>query len=220
MLNERLGVLGGTFDPIHVGHLAAARAAQSALALDRVLLMPSHVPPHRSTLPQASPFHRFAMTALAAQTDPMFLASDLELQTPGPTYTSSTLQRLADRGYRPSQVFFITGADAFAEIETWRDYPALLDLGHFVVISRSSRRADELKALLPALASRMIETAHGTQTELSVPSILLVDSRTPDVSSTAIRQRAADGAALDGLVCPSVADHIRRHHLYSGRSVA
>jgi nicotinate-nucleotide adenylyltransferase len=213
---ERLGVLGGTFDPIHVGHLAAADAARRALALDRVLLMPSHTPPHRPQQPQASPFHRFAMAALAAQGHTGLAASDLELQAPGPTYTSDTLERLAACGYRPLQIFFITGADAFAEIDSWRDYPAILDRGHFVVISRPGLPADALRKRLPALASRM-RTASD---ELSNPSIVLVDAATPDVSSTTIRQRSASGLPLNGMVPTLVADHITRHQLYSGRSVA
>jgi nicotinate-nucleotide adenylyltransferase len=213
----RLGVLGGTFDPIHVGHIAAASAACRALSLDRVLLMPSHVPPHRAVLPQASPFHRFAMTVLAADTDPAFTASDLELLAPGPTYTATTLARLGESGYSPLQIFFITGADAFADIETWRDYPALLDRGHFVVISRPGRSVTTLRAVLPALAPRMVDA--GTVVP-SVASILLVDAPTPDVSSTDIRRRACEGAGLDGLVPPAVAAHIHRYRLYSGRSVA
>ncbi|MGH9329504.1 MAG: nicotinate-nucleotide adenylyltransferase [Vicinamibacterales bacterium] len=213
----RLGVLGGTFDPIHVGHVAAASAARHVLALDRVLLMPTHVPPHRAMQPQASPFHRFAMAALAAQADPAFAASDLELQAPGPTFTSTTLARLAACGYSPLQIFFITGADAFADIDTWRDYPALLEHGHFVVISRPGCPAAGLRKTLPALAPRMVDA--GTAVP-SVPSILLVDTSTPDVSSTAIRRRASEGAGLDRLVPPAVAAHIHRYRLYSGRSVA
>jgi nicotinate-nucleotide adenylyltransferase len=215
---ERLGVLGGTFDPIHVGHLAAADAARRALALDCVLLMPSHTPPHRPQQPQASPFHRFAMAALAAQGQPGFAASDLELQAPGPTYTSETLERLAACGYRPLQIFFITGADAFAEIDSWRDYPAILDRGHFVVISRPGLPAEALRNRLPALASRM--TTAVDEDELASPAIVLVDAATPDVSSTTIRQRSASGLPLNGLVPSLVADHITRHQLYSGRSVA
>jgi nicotinate-nucleotide adenylyltransferase len=229
MTDTRVGVLGGTFDPIHVGHLAAAGAAQRALGLDRVLLMPSHVPPHRAAQPQASPFHRFAMTALAAQTDPALAASDLELQAPGPTYTAATLERLAACGYDRSQLFFIAGADAFADIETWRDYPALLERSHFVVISRPGRRASELRLALPALAARMVDAPGIREPPVFRPapsarpaptSILLVDASTPDVSSTAIRRRAAAGAPLEGWVPPGVAEHIQRHRLYTGRSVA
>src|SRR5574340_779134 len=131
-----IGVLGGTFDPIHVGHLDAADAARQALSLDRVLVVPASDPPHRPDDPRASVFHRFALVSLAIADRPTFLASDLELQQPGPSYTSLTLQRLASLGYEPSNLFFIVGADAFAEIATWYDYPALLDRAHFAVVTR------------------------------------------------------------------------------------
>jgi nicotinate-nucleotide adenylyltransferase len=114
------------------------------------------------------------------------------------------------------QIFFITGADAFAEIDSWRDYPAILDRGHFVVISRPGLPAEALRERLPALASRMTTASR----ELSSPAIVLVDAATPDVSSTSIRQRAASGLPLNGLVPSLVADHITRHQLYIGRSVA
>jgi nicotinate-nucleotide adenylyltransferase len=213
----RVGVLGGTFDPIHVGHVAAASAACEAFGLDVVLLMPSHVPPHRPAQPLASPFHRFAMAALAAQARPALAASDLELLAPGPTYTSATLGRLAEAGYAASQLFFITGADAFAEIALWRDYPALLDRSHFVVVTRPGYPVRGLPVLLPKLAERMIDARRAVPPQ---PVILLLDAPTPDVSSTEIRRRVASGEPIDGLVPPAVHEHIRRHRLYGGRSVA
>src|SRR5438093_1417026 len=126
----RTGILGGTFDPIHLGHLEAAEAARRNLQLDRVLLLPSRTPPHRSLEPRASVYHRFAMTALAAAERGM-LASDLELRRDGPSYTALTLEALHREGYVPGQLFFITGSDAFAEISTWHDYPPLFELSHF-----------------------------------------------------------------------------------------
>src|SRR5918999_809685 len=110
----RVGILGGTFDPIHLCHLDAASAAQRALSLDRVLLLPSRLPPHRSAEPRASVFHRFAMAALAAAERSM-LVSDLELLRDGPSYTALTLEALHREGYAPAHLFFITGSDAFAE---------------------------------------------------------------------------------------------------------
>jgi nicotinate-nucleotide adenylyltransferase len=112
---NRLALLGGTFDPIHCGHLDIACAAREALGLDRVWLVPSHMPPHRRA-PQASAAHRFAMAALAAEGDAGMLVSDIEMLDASPSYTSSTLAKLADKGLAGSAVFFITGADAFREI--------------------------------------------------------------------------------------------------------
>lgn len=119
----RIGILGGTFDPVHEGHVAAADAALRALALDRVLFIPSHQPPHRPGEPCASAFHRFAMVSLVAASRDEFVASDLELRRPGPSFTADTLRELHASGVGPQQIFFITGTDAFAEIANWRDGP-------------------------------------------------------------------------------------------------
>jgi nicotinate-nucleotide adenylyltransferase len=212
----RTGVLGGTFDPIHDGHVAAAEAARSALALDQVLFVPSHRPPHRAAQPRASGFHRFAMVSLTVATHPGFLASDLELARPGPSYTADTLRRLHEAGYEASQLFFILGTDAFAEIATWRDYPAVLDLAHFVVVARPGQALGLMKAHVPDLIARMRPVAAGTRDEAEGPpcAVFLVNAGTPDVSSTEIRERAARGASLAGLVAPEVERHIGRHRLY------
>jgi nicotinate-nucleotide adenylyltransferase len=214
-MSRRVGILGGTFDPIHVGHLDVAQAAQNALNLERILLVPSWQPPHRAALPVASPFHRFAMTALAASTADAFEASDLELQAAaGPSYTIDTLGRLEADGLAPEELFFLTGADAFAEIATWKGYPHLLQHAHFVVVSRPGQPAGEIRRRVPALAPHMhdaSERAFGG----ALPSILLVDRTTRDVSSTAIRHARAEGRSIHGLVPEPVERHIVRHRLYT-----
>ena len=130
----RLGVLGGTFDPIHNGHVAAADAAQMALTLDAIRLIPSHIPPHREDPVGAGSEHRFAMAQLAAEGRPGWSASRIEVDRAGASYTYDTLVEL---GRAPStQFFFILGADAFAEIATWSRDPAILALANFVVVSR------------------------------------------------------------------------------------
>src|SRR6476619_232163 len=127
----RIGLLGGTFDPIHAGHVQTAAAARDALALDRVIVLPSRVPPHRQQQPSASRYHRFAMAALAINGIDGLEASDIELCTPGPSYTADTLTRFRERsGLFPWQIFFITGADAFAEMESGHRYPVVLELAH------------------------------------------------------------------------------------------
>src|SRR5207248_10043934 len=115
MPSRRLGILGGTFDPIHCGHVDTARVAESALGLTELLIVPSHTPPHRPE-PVASAYHRFAMVALVVASRPRWRASDLELRTAAPSYTASTLDRLRSAGYAATELFFIVGADAFAEI--------------------------------------------------------------------------------------------------------
>ena len=216
---ERIGILGGTFDPIHCGHMDAARAARRALGLDSVLLVPSHIPPHRPAQPIASPFHRFAMTALAVNGEDGLAASDEELCAAGPSYTADTLERHHRAGLHPSQIFFITGVDAFAEIATWRRYPAVLEMANFVVVSRQGADARDLPARLPSLASRMREAEQHDRSSRQV-SILLLDARTARISSSEVRKRLVSGDSIAGLVPPAVDVHIRQHHLYTSQAAA
>jgi nicotinate-nucleotide adenylyltransferase len=214
----RLGLLGGTFDPIHQGHLDVALVARDALGLDRVLLIPARIPPHRAHAPCASGYHRFAMVARAVAGHDRLEACDLELRADGMSYTSVTLARLRARGFAPTQLFFITGADAFAEIATWHDYPALLDASHFIVISRPGHDHERVRERLPALADRFVEVAAGSSgrivTGVTRPAVFLVEATTSAVSSTEVRRRIEDGASLDELVPAGVLDHIKRHRLY------
>jgi nicotinate-nucleotide adenylyltransferase len=226
----RIGLLGGTLDPIHLGHLETAHAASRAVGLDRVYVLPSHVPPHRQQQPMASGYHRFAMAALAIDGVDGFAASDIELCAPGPSYTADTLTRFRERSrLAGTQIFFITGADAFAEIETWHRYPAVLDLANFAVVSRPKFPVERLRDVLPALAARMLSVGPGTESRIArqepraavgesrgnSPLIFLVDAATPDVSSTEIRRRLAAGEPLSGMVPDAVERHIRQHGLYS-----
>lgn len=223
---HRTGVLGGTFDPIHLGHLAVASEARRALALDEVLLLPLRVPPHRPNEPAASPVDRLAMAALAAESSrEPFRASDIELIRPGPSYTVDTLRALHAAGYAAWQLFFLTGADAFADISTWRDYPALLDLAHFVACARPGWPVAELPVRLPALAGRMTGVSATTPhrgtigPETGQTRIFLLDLVTPDVASTTIRARARAGQPIADLVPPEVDHYIHRHGLYGTPSV-
>ena len=218
-MNEvaRIGILGGTLDPIHFGHLDTALAAREALALDRVVIVPSRIPPHRAQQPMASPYHRFAMASLAVNGVEGLCVSDVELQAPGPSYTADTLTHIRDGlGLDASQVFFITGADAFADIETWSRYPEVLDLAHFVAVSRPGVPVGGLRQQLPALRDRMRLplrrsdlNPHGGKT-----SIFLVDAPTSDVSSTEIRRRLQMSMPLHGLVPAAIEHHIKQHGLY------
>lgn len=207
-----LGLLGGTFDPIHLGHVAVGRAAQAALDLREVRLVPSRVPPHRPG-PQVSSHHRFAMAALAAMEEPGWTISDVEVTRDGPSYSYDTLQQIAAEGLAPTQICFLIGVDAFAEIATWSRYPAVLDLAHFVVVARPGAPFAALEARVPALAGRL--TAAADLAARATPGIVRLDVTTPDISSTDIRTRAAHGLPLDGLVPEAVAQYIRRHGLYA-----
>ena len=201
-----LGILGGTFDPIHLGHIAAADAAQRALSLDSIVLIPSRIPPHRETLATASPEDRLAMAQLAADTRHGWSVSRIEIDREGKSYSYDTLVELRRRnGSR--QFFFITGADAFAEIATWSRYPAVLDLANFVVVSRPGITLDSLRERVPSAF------AHRPSSETRV---ILVEAHTPDISSTEIRRRVRVGESLSGLVPEGVAAYISAHRLYAG----
>jgi nicotinate-nucleotide adenylyltransferase len=154
------------------------------------------------------------MVGLAVLNDETWRASDVELERGGPSYTIDTLSVLHRTGLDPSQIFFIIGADAFAEIATWSRYPRVLDAAHFAVVARPGTSAEALRARLPDLRARMVapeEIEAGLD-----PRILLVEAETPDVSSTDIRRRAQAGAPLAGLVPEPVAVYITRHNLYVG----
>jgi nicotinate-nucleotide adenylyltransferase len=220
---RRTGILGGTFDPIHLGHLALADAALEALALDRVLLLPSRVPPHRSHEPSASPFHRFAMAALAAAGHPRLMVSDVELLREGPSYTADTLRALHAEGHAPASLYFLTGADAFAEIATWREFPGVLNLAHFVVCARPGSPLAAVAARVPEVASRRVtfvgsheRTLPGTPStdEAHRTRVWFLNTDTPAVSSTEIRAARRAGRPVTGLVPPEVDHYIRRHGLY------
>jgi len=210
---RRIGILGGTLDPIHFGHLDAAEAARTALQLETVLLLPSHDPPHRSASPLASAFHRFALVSLAIQDCPAYRVSEVELTRSGPSYTADSLRALHAGGWTPSQIFFILGADAFAEISTWREFPDVLDGAHFVVIARPGTHLEVAAARTPELRPRL------HRADLDLPPdgktrIILVEARTRDISSTMIRARLRTRQSIDDLVPSAVARHIVMHHLY------
>jgi nicotinate-nucleotide adenylyltransferase len=198
----RLGILGGTFDPIHFGHLDVADAARRAMSLDQVWLIPSCDPPHRPADPVASAFHRFALVALAIQGNDALRVSDIEVTRTGPSYSVDTLRALAGMGWQPSQLFFILGSDAFAEIATWHEFPAVLEAANFVVIARPGTTLADAFARTPSLAARL-----GT-------SVFPVEAHTRDVSSSTIRARLAARQPIDDLVPAAVARHIVAHHLY------
>jgi nicotinate-nucleotide adenylyltransferase len=195
----RLGVMGGTFDPIHLGHAAMAEAGADCAHLDRVLIIPVSVPPHRAaaTAPAAD---RLAMCRIAVAGHPRLEVSDLELRRPGPSYTVDTLQRLAAE--RPgAELFLLLGWDSAREIRSWRSPGEVMRLARTVVVSRPGYPAPAPADLLAA----------GIDPDLAV----LCDVRTPDVESTDVRRLVEQGRGLAGLVDPAVESYLRRHRLYA-----
>jgi len=216
MTRRRVGILGGTFDPIHNGHLGVAEAAEAAFGLSRMYVVTANVPPHRRQ-PVASPFQRYAMVVLAVGHRTGWRASDMELRLEGPSYTSATLARYQQRGYERKELFFVIGADAFADIATWHDYPHILDAANFAVVSRPGLSVTALANRLPALAPRMKRAPFGVS-DTSDTVIFLIDAPTPDVSGTAIRTRREAGESIEGLVPALVQQYIEEHGLYAAKT--
>ena len=217
-MTQRLGILGGTFDPVHFGHLDTAAAARTALALHEVLFVPSHDPPHRPADPHATGFHRLEMAALAIGEAPANKVSDLELLRSGKSFTSDTLRALQSAGWAPAQLFFILGADAFAEIATWHEFPFVLDATNFAVIARPGTTIEAALWRTPELLARTQQASADANTS-DHTGIFLVEAATRDVSSTLIRRRIAGGRPIGDLVPAAVARHIAAHNLYKAEDV-
>jgi nicotinate-nucleotide adenylyltransferase len=185
----KVGLLGGTFDPIHLGHLRAAETAREGLGLERVAFVPAGVPPHRGA-PQASAIDRYAMAALATACQPAFVVSDMELCREGPSYTVDTLR--AWRRARPEdELVLLLGSDAYAEMSGWREVDALRALCEVAVLARPGEARE------PGGTGAL---------RLAGPAL--------DVSSSEIRSRVAQGRSVRYLVPEAVADYITKRGLY------
>jgi nicotinate-nucleotide adenylyltransferase len=190
---QRLGVLGGTFDPIHHGHLAAAREVADHLSLDQVLLVPAAQPWQKTDRDITSARHRMRMVQLAVEGEARLGASDIDIQRAGPTYTVDTLAELA-RQHPTAEVFFILGADALAGLPTWRDPEQVVRAARIVAVTRPG---------------------HTVQVpEMATDAVIVVEIPDIDISSTECRRRVAQGLSLDSLVPDAVAEYIQTHGLY------
>ena len=211
----KLGILGGTFDPIHLGHLRVAEEITEKLDLERLFLIPSAVPPHKEIKP-VTPFeHRLAMAQLAAQESPKFEALDLEGRRQGFSYSVETLREL-HQTLRPDPVlYFIIGMDAFLEIKTWKEYERIFDYAHFVVITRPGFPYRELE---PFLSSMDIGFTHSDEEggflHPSGSKVICEQTTHIDVSSTQIRKRVMMGKSIRFLVLESVRTYIIEKELY------
>jgi nicotinate-nucleotide adenylyltransferase len=200
----RIGVLGGTFDPIHVGHVAVAHAARLELGLDEVLVIPAAIPPHKIGAAMAPAADRLAMVELAVAGEPGLVASRIELDRPGPSWTVDTLDALLDEARaagRDVELTLILSADAFAGLSAWQEPARLLRQARVAVVPRPGHARPSIEALPPDLRALAGATAF-----LDGPNI--------DISATDIRRRVAAGLSIDGLVAPEVARYIEAHHLY------
>jgi nicotinate-nucleotide adenylyltransferase len=228
-----IGLFGGTFDPIHNGHLALARAALERCDLGRIYFVPANTPPHKLQ-PTASYFDRYAMVALATQEEKAFTPSRLEAptaaapakkdQSPAPNYSIETIRLLKKTFKKADRLFFLIGIDAFNDIAKWRESEALFRECEFIVASRPGYSlADVANALPESLRPKKAVTApfakQAATGDLVLPGVTvhLLDNVHQNISATAIRQAIAARKSLSKFFPPPVAEYIKKTGLYAGR---
>lgn len=225
MLN--VGLFGGTFDPIHRGHLTVARAAQQRFQLGKVLFVPAATPPHKRDQQLASYPHRYAMVSLAVQGDKGFVPSAIESHEErgdAPSYSIETVRRLKKQLKKSDRLFFLIGMDAFKEFATWREPEALLRETEFIVMNRPGWSLGEVGASLPesvrppaAVTKAMQHQPATGDIVLKVATLHLLTDVSEKISATQIRKAAQSGRKLDSLVGPAVAEYIRKTGLYRAK---
>ena len=219
MQGQSIGAFGGTFDPIHNGHLEVARAVARHFELDRLLIIPAHRPPHKDPATISNAYHRYAMAVLASAEEPRLMASTIELERPDKPYTFETIERLV-RLYAPgTRLFLIIGADSFAEIDTWREPERLLSSTNLIVAARpggeisTAHLSASARARVRDLRRFRGEATGGGQKEEGF-FIYLTGYVMSDISSTEIRRRVRQGQSIEGMVPSSVAHYIEKYGLY------
>lgn len=199
---KALGIMGGTFDPIHYGHLVTAEGARCAFGLSQVLFVPSGRPPHKEGAQVTDAEHRYMMTVLATLTNPYFEVSRTEIDRVGVSYTIDTLRILREQYGPDVELFFITGADAIFDIVSWKDSSRCLEMAHFVAATRPGFSLEHLPE-----ATRQWVAGHKERFHiLQVPAMA--------ISSTEIRERVREGVSIRYLVPEPVEHYIRRQGLY------
>lgn len=198
-LTTRLGVIGGTFDPPHVGHLVLGQNASVQLALDRVLFVPAGQPPHKPNRPITSARHRVAMVESAVADNGAFQVSRVDVERPGPHYTVDMLRILKDR-YQDATIFFLMGGDSLVDFVTWRNPSGILEQAELGVMQRRGWEAD-----LSNLAERLPDITE---------KVIWLDAPRLDVSGTDLRRRVAQGLPIRYLVPASVERYVHEHGLY------
>lgn len=218
VVKKRAAIYGGTFDPVHNGHLKVARRVQKLFGLDELFFVPACVPPHKRGAGISPAFHRFAMLALATQQDEPLRVSTLELDNPERPYAVETVARMREQLGADYRLFFVMGADSWSEITTWREWQRLLTMCDHVVVSRPGYELNK-----PAAGADLIDLRGKTDDEIGAlisqsasPAVFVTDAVFEDVSATEIRAaaRQRDADALTKMVPREVATYIEKYGLY------
>ncbi len=198
---NRVGIMGGTFDPIHLGHLAAAEAARASFSLEKVIFVPTGNPPHKAGRITPS-HHRLEMVKIATADNPYFEVSDVEVFRPGKSYTIDTIDYFQNLIGNKHEIFFITGADAILEILTWHDVERLMQACKFIAVARPGYALNGLNKELSNLPEYI-------QKRISV-----LEVKGLHISSTQVRSDVQSGKSIHNVVPETVADYIYKHNLY------
>ncbi len=196
---QKIGIMGGTFDPIHFGHLMTAEAVRDEFHLDKVIFIPAASPPHKLNFKLTSPLHRYNMTLLATASNPYFHVSDIELKRTGPSYTLDTIKELSNI-YPQAELYFIIGADAVQGLPTWHRVDELLQLCQFIAATRQGCYPD-----VDAI-KKHFGTAGQRIHRLNTPEL--------EISSTNIRKRLQRGYSIRYILPEAVCNYIEKEHLY------
>jgi len=220
MRKERIGIFGGTFNPIHSGHVRAAEAVRKRFLLDRILFIPSYIPPHKTTGEIALPRDRMRMVELALRGRRRLIPSPIEMRAGGTSYSILTLKKIKAL-YPDAWIFFVLGIDAFLEIETWREWKRVLEQCLFIVMTRPGYRLGAAKAVLgKAFRTKILDVPASAKVRedwFSTFRVFCVPIRALDVSSTDIRRRIRRGESIRKCVPLAVERYIRDHRLYLKR---
>lgn len=218
---KRIALYGGTFDPVHLGHLEVARSVATFFEIEQIFFIPAQVAPHKIGRPVTPPVHRFAMLALATQHDANLLISSFELDAPDRRYTVETMAHFQRTLGEANEIFFIMGADSWSEITTWREWERLLLTANHIVVTRPGYDAQQ-ESIGEEVQKHIIDLRPtATVSKAAVPSgsepkIFITDLVMKDISATEIRHAASEGrfADLATMVPQPVADYIEKYGIY------
>ncbi|HYY99634.1 MAG TPA: nicotinate-nucleotide adenylyltransferase [Pyrinomonadaceae bacterium] len=221
---RRVALYGGTFDPVHAGHLGVARGLLLLFALDEVLFVPAYVAPHKRDRRVSPALDRYAMLALATQGEACFRVSTFELSAPGRPYTVETLSSFRERAGEGVRLFFVMGADSWEEITTWREWERVLTLTDQIVVTRpgyelpTAHVTEEIRRRVADVRGRTREEVEAELEESGDARVFLTDAANVDASATGVRAAVArcSWGELDALVAPAVAEYIKKYGLYRG----
>lgn len=215
----RIGIMGGTFNPFHIGHSETALDVKKTAAIDKLILVPSHTPPHKEDLSLiVSSSHRYAMAVLGTIENGKLEVSPVEIDAGGVSYTYNTVEIMRQR-YKADRLFYITGVESFEKIGSWKNWESLVDSIDFIVNSRSGYKTRDLLRMIPErLVERCLlvkDVGILKEKETNSKKIYIIETKEIDVSSSEIRKRITSGGSIKGMVHPLVEKYIESYKLYA-----